>query len=144
MATACPIAPQAGVATDEASQSVWMQFGQLKPFQKARILWRIGVPPASAPVALKLLRPDRFAVDWAGGLLWIEHSNSRPPTATEVHAAALDLGGHAMLFRAPDDLRRNEASFAPRDAATMALTQRLKRAFDPRGVFNPGRMYAGI
>jgi len=26
----------------------------------------------------------------------------------------------------------------------MALTRRLKRAFDPAGVFNPGRMYAGI
>ena len=48
-----------------------------------------------------------------------------------------------MLFRGPDEMRRGNV-FQPLDAVTAALTTRLKAAFDPLGVFNPGRMYDGI
>jgi glycolate oxidase FAD binding subunit len=34
--------------------------------------------------------------------------------------------------------------FAPQDAAVAALTKRVKESFDPRGVLNPGRMWAGV
>ncbi len=138
------LAPRGSIAAGDASASFWRHFGQLNLFRTAQILWRVSLPPATVLRALKLLRPDRFAVDWAGGLLWIEHVGTAPPTVEETHAIALDLGGHATLFRAPAELRRRSAVFAPRDAATMALSQRLKRAFDPAGVFNPGRMYTGI
>ena len=33
--------------------------------------------------------------------------------------------------------------FAPQDAAVAALTRRVKESFDPKGVLNPGRMWAG-
>jgi glycolate oxidase FAD binding subunit len=34
--------------------------------------------------------------------------------------------------------------FQPLDKPVMALTASLKRAFDPVGILNPGRMYPGI
>jgi glycolate oxidase FAD binding subunit len=34
--------------------------------------------------------------------------------------------------------------FQPLDAPLMALTASVKKAFDPVGILNPGRMYAGI
>ena len=34
--------------------------------------------------------------------------------------------------------------FAPQDAAVAALTKRVKESFDPKGVLNPGRMWAGV
>jgi glycolate oxidase FAD binding subunit len=34
--------------------------------------------------------------------------------------------------------------FAPPDAAHFALTRSVKAAFDPLGLFNPGRMYEGV
>jgi glycolate oxidase FAD binding subunit len=34
--------------------------------------------------------------------------------------------------------------FQPLDPPLMALTAGLKRAFDPVGILNPGRMYPGI
>ena len=121
-----------------SEQEIWGQLLRLRLFERAETLWRVGLPPASAPRAVAALSPDCFVVDWAGGLLWLES-----PTG-DVHAVARELGGHAMLFRAPDEMRRTVPVFAPRDEATMALTRRLKAAFDPAGVFNPGRMYAGI
>jgi len=130
--------PKGEIIADDRSQRLWLEISQLKPFERTETLWRVSVPPASAPRALATLTPDCFVVDWAGGLLWLENP------AGDVHAVAQDLGGHAMLFRAPDEMRRTAPVFSPRDEATMALTRRLKTAFDPAGVFNPGRMYAGI
>jgi glycolate oxidase FAD binding subunit len=137
------LAPEGKILSDACLPLLWSEIAQLKPFRRANILWRVSVPPAVAPHALKLFRPDCFAVDWAGGLLWIEH-NEPSLTANEVQAIARDLEGHAMLFHGPDEMRRTSAIFAPLDEATTALMQRLKQAFDPGGVFNPGRMYAGI
>ena len=140
---ATALMPSATIVADERSQLLWQQLLLLKVFQLARTLWRISLPPLAAPRALAMLRPDCFAVDWAGGLLWVEDAGAGP-NADEVHAVARQLGGHAMLFRGSDEMRRTSPVFAPRDAATMALTQRLKAAFDPAGLFNPGRMYAEV
>ncbi|MFO0990110.1 MAG: FAD-linked oxidase C-terminal domain-containing protein [Alphaproteobacteria bacterium] len=49
-----------------------------------------------------------------------------------------------MLVRAPAALRASVAVFEPQDPVTAALTRRIKEGFDPRGVLNPGRMYAGV
>jgi FAD/FMN-containing dehydrogenase len=37
-----------------------------------------------------------------------------------------------------------DQAFSPLDGANRAVHERLKIAFDPTGVLNPGRMYAGL
>jgi glycolate oxidase FAD binding subunit len=34
--------------------------------------------------------------------------------------------------------------FAPEPAGLAALSKRVKESFDPKGVLNPGRMWAGV
>ena len=57
--------------------------------------------------------------------------------------AAHAAGGHATLFAAADP-----ATPTPRFDALSAPLERihraLKREFDPRGIFNPGRLYADL
>ena len=59
-----------------------------------------------------------------------------------VRGAAARLGGHAVLYRASESLRCREGVFVPLPPAMLALHRRLKKAFDPRGILNPGRLYA--
>jgi glycolate oxidase FAD binding subunit len=47
-------------------------------------------------------------------------------------------------MRAPDDIRAKVDVFAPLGAALMKVTSGIKQSFDPDGIFNPGRMYAGV
>ena len=62
-------------------------------------------------------------------------------SATLVRAA---LGpGHAMLIRAPDSVRAAVDVFQPQPAALAELAARVKTSFDPRHLFNPGRMVRG-
>jgi glycolate oxidase FAD binding subunit len=53
-------------------------------------------------------------------------------------------GGHATLIRAPAAVRAKVAVFMPEPAPLAALTQRVRKGFDPQGVLNPGRMWAGV
>lgn len=96
-------------------------------------LWRVSVPPGAS-----MTYPDgEVLVDWGGALRWVRTEAS----ASEVRAAAERAGGHAMLFRGGD---RTGEVFHPLQPAVHAIHGRLKAAFDPAGIFNPGRMYEGI
>ena len=92
-------------------------------------LWRIAVPSTTAPLAL-----GAQLLEWHGALRWL-----RSPEATEVRAVAKRAGGHATLFRARD---KSAGAFAPLDPVLLRLHRALKQAFDPAGIFNPGRLYA--
>lgn len=97
-------------------------------------LWRLALPSTTPPLALDGLR----AIEWGGGLRWYV-TDAVPAVVRGVAAAA---GGHAVLYRAPESLRCLEGAFAPLSPALLALHRRLKKAFDPRGILNPGRLYA--
>ena len=99
-------------------------------------LWRISVPPGAAMAELHAIGGDML-VDWGGALRWLRTG----APAAEVRAAAERAGGHAMLFRGGD---RTGEVFHPLAPALRKLHERLKAAFDPAGIFNPGRMYEGM
>ena len=94
-------------------------------------LWRLSLP-ATAPIGK--LAAD--LIEWSGALRWLR---SEAP-ATEMRRAAESLGGTAMLWRG----RGVESMFHPLPAANLELHRRLKRQFDPHGIFNPGRMVEGL
>jgi glycolate oxidase FAD binding subunit len=61
-----------------------------------------------------------------------------------VRAIVAAAGGHAMLVRAPAAVRAKVDVFTPEPAALAALTKRVRNSFDPQGVLNAGRMWAGV
>ena len=108
---------------------------QSHPFFAAAA-WRLAVPSTAPPLAL----PGEAFVEWNGGLRWLR-TDADPP---DVRAAAQAAGGHATLFRAEPAVQQRGGCFAPLPAPLAALHARVKQVFDPAGVFNPGRMYAGL
>lgn len=93
-------------------------------------LWRLSVPPTTrAPV----IGGKQF-IDWGGALHWYKTTQN----ATAIFAAAQAVGGHAARWRG--DARAAQI-FQPLPAPLQALHRRLKQAFDPHGLFNPGRLY---
>jgi glycolate oxidase FAD binding subunit len=53
-------------------------------------------------------------------------------------------GGPATLMRADPHVRAAVEVFQPLEAGLERLSRRLKAAFDPAGILNPGRMYPGF
>ena len=76
----------------------------------------------------------KWLYEWGGALSWLV-SEVAPAT---IRAAAEAADGHAVLYRGGD---RDGAVFHPLPEELVAVHRRLKRAFDPDGILNPGRMY---
>ncbi len=94
--------------------------------------------PRSAPSSTAETGAELF-YDWAGGLLWVEMPDGAPREG--IVRAALGGQGHATLMRA-DVSQRTGDMFEPLEPSLAALAKRVKESFDPKGVLNPGRMYA--
>ena len=130
------------------SATLWREIRDVRAFAgDDRPLWRLSVPPASgAEVATRVAEAAdvRALFDWGGGLVWLAVGGAPDAGEAAVRAAAAAAGGHATLVRADAPTRAARAVFQPQAAGLAALTTRIKRAFDPAGVLNPGRMYAGV
>jgi glycolate oxidase FAD binding subunit len=126
------------------SRALWKAVRNVAPFTGgARALWRISVAPTRGPeVAAAIGEGADYFYDWAGGLIWLALPAVDDGGAARVRAAL--NGGHATLIRAPAAIRATVPVFEPQDAGLAALTRRLKESFDPKGIFGPGRMYAGV
>lgn len=132
LAAHCPLQRLA----DEEAQPLWhraMTGGDLS----GEVRWKVHLPPRAAPDLIERLQPlgIEWAMDWGGGLVWV--ALDRHDEAVRQEAAR--LGGEAMLAVAPADLRARVPAFHPRRPGVTALEQRLRRAFDPAGVFATGR-----
>ena len=114
------------------AQTFWHDLREQRlPFFAGEVpLWRLAVPPTTR--AFELAEPQ--LIEWHGGQRWLRTRTA----ATELREAAVIAGGHATLFRGGD---KALGTFTPLQAVMMALHRRLKAVFDPRGVFNPGRLY---
>lgn len=95
-------------------------------------LWRVSIPALTAPERL----PAVGLSEWFGAQRWLRDVDD----ATALRARIAELGGHATLFRSAD--KTQVPRFQPLTPSLLALHRRLKAVFDPRGVFNPGRMYS--
>lgn len=104
-------------------------FFEQRPSTSNESLWRLAVKPTTPPLKLG----DAQWIEWGGAVRWL--ASDRPPTALREAASA--AGGHATLFRgkAPAD-----GVFTPLTPALLSLHRNLKQRFDPRGIFNRGRL----
>jgi len=93
-------------------------------------LWRLSLPSVAPPLDL----PGPVLIEWGGSQRWLRAEAD----AALMRQVAARAGGHATLFRGGD---KSGGVFAPLPPALLEVHRRLKRSFDPHGVFNPGRLY---
>jgi glycolate oxidase FAD binding subunit len=137
------------VLDEKNSRALWQSIRHVKPFAseatRARPLWRISVPPSRGhEIAAAITPAAQMFYDWGGGLIWVAMPFADEPDASAIRGAVAAVGGHATLIRAPAAVRAAVDVFASEDPASSALAKRVKESFDPKGVLNPGRMWAGV
>lgn len=144
------LAANAPVVTDAAlSDALQAEIREtsLLPRQNNRVIWKITCPPAAGGTLIDrlLARPNcRGFCDWGGGLIWLSSPSGQQAGAETIRAMVAEYDGEAMLYEAPEGMRRTIPVFHPQQEALTALTRRIKSGFDPLGILNPGRMMAGV
>ena len=102
-------------------------------------LWRLSLPPTAPDLELPV-GVGTPLVEWHGGLRWVQAPRTMGPA---LKALADSVGGSASLFRAESEgCISGEAIFDPHMPSLLRVHQQLKQAFDPSGVWNPGRAMA--
>ncbi len=132
------------VIDGEETHRLWREIRDVKPYADGmgHPVWRVSVAPAAGHRLVAALRTrtnvDAF-YDWQGGLVWLRMLADAEPDL--LRRTIRDVGGgHATLVRASERVRAAIPAFEPQAPAVAALSARLKATFDPKGIFNPGRM----
>jgi glycolate oxidase FAD binding subunit len=104
-------------------------------------IWRLSLPSSASALVLG----GRQLIEWGGAQRWLKTRLESDPAARAAQAgsirrSAAAAGGHASLFRGGD---KEVGVFHPLAPAVAGIHRRLKQAFDPAAIFNPGRMYPG-
>ena len=136
---------------EEASRGLWGKIRDVTPFTAAdvsgRPVWRIVTAPSRGAELVGMVAGAAEAevlYDWAGGLIWVMLAPSDDAGAALIRRAVNVCGGQATLIRAPAATRAAVDVFSPQEPGLASLTKRVKQGFDPNGVLNPGRMWAGV
>ena len=137
------------VLDQDACRLAWAEIADARvlPGGEAQV-WKLSVPPTLGAGVGRRLADElsgRCLYDWAGGGVWLElpaAPDAHAPQVRAVLAAVAGGDGHATLMRAAPEVRATIAPFQPPSAAVAALSERVRRQFDPQGIFNPGRMHA--
>ena len=114
--------------------SFWTQLNehQLSFFDQDPPLWRLSLPNNTAQLAL----PGGQLIDWGGAQRWLKSDAD----ASFIRAAATEVGGHATCY----SHAVVDSPFQPMPDTLMRYQRNLKQQLDPRGIFNPGRLYAEL
>jgi glycolate oxidase FAD binding subunit len=143
---------ETAVIDDTVSRRLWLAIRDVAAFAASRTgrdqpLWRISTAPTKGhELAARVIGEieAELLYDWAGGLIWVATPAAADAAVGLVRAAVRAVGGHATLVRGPAPLRASVDVFEPQEAGLAALTKRVKEGFDPKGVLNPGRMWAHV
>jgi glycolate oxidase FAD binding subunit len=140
---------KSAVLDDRASAAFWQGIRDVLPLIELsdRIVWRISVAPSRGAELGEQLshRLDaKWYLDWGGGLVWAAVARVDDGGAAVIRAAIRGSDGrgtgHATLIKGPPTLRQAFPVFEPQPPALAALATRVKESFDPRRIFNPGRI----
>ncbi len=137
----------AEILDDATSRAVWRAVRDAVPLAPAasEAIWRVSVRPSAGPAVLRAVVEGGVHgfLDWGGGLVWLA-GPADAETHRTVERAAHAGRGTWMLLRAPNALRAAVDVVPPEAAPLARITRRVKAAFDPHGILNPGRLYAGL
>lgn len=102
---------------------------QLSFFESDKTLWRISLPPATPKLSFEY----NTLIDWAGAQRWVYSQHDAEIIRFEIP----QYKGHAEAFRhAPEGF----PIFQPMEPRLVELHKKLRKTFDPMGIFNPGRL----
>lgn len=125
---------------DADSRQLWHAIATANWFEAKGAIWRASVAPEHGPAVVEALRQKMdvdFYLDWAGGLIWLasEATDLGPALRAEIGASE----GHASCITGPKTTH-GAPVFQPVNSVLAALNDRVKHAFDPLSLLNPGKM----
>ena len=123
----------------------WREVKNLEGFSNNEVyICKISLPVTNMGNFLKHFENINFKyfLDWGGNIAWCALSNQRD--LDQMRIFCLKHDGHLTVLRADDNFRKSEEFLTNSNPNLRILSKKLKESFDPKGILNPNKMYAGI
>ena len=82
----------------------------------------------------------KYFIDWSGSLFWIEVCDKDNEAIKELKSMILENDGYLTIIKKSENFEYSENIFTINDVKLM-ISKKIKESFDPKGLFNPGKMY---
>ena len=118
----------------------------LKFFQiQKKNLIRVVVPVSETLNLLQKLKNIdlSYFLDWGGSLIWLELNDISTKILNELKDITKDHNGYFTLIKVEEDMKAAADIFTI-DPIKYKISEKIKKSFDPKRIFNPGKMYTGI
>ena len=130
---------------EHQSEIFWNKVKSLEFFSSSKnSILRIVVPPSEcAKLIYQLSNKFKYYLDWGGALIWMETCELTEEMFESIRKKVIRCGGYVSMIKYSDHLPYVEEVFTiNRDRFN--ISQNIKTSFDPKRIFNPGKMYTGI
>ena len=123
----------------------WKKINSLELFTETKNnLLRAVLPPSKGNELIKKLGDKyKYYIDWCGSLYWIEVNTKKNTKIAEIKRVIKEFGGYLTIIKTSPDYDYEETIFTV-DDTRLLISEKIKKSFDPKKIFNPGRMYRGI
>ena len=127
------------------STPFWKKVNNLELFSQTKNnLVRVVIPPSNGIKLMKHLGDKyKYYIDWCGALYWIEIQSKKINKIVEIKKIVREFGGYLTIIKTSLDYDYEESIFTV-DNTRLLISEKIKKSFDPKRIFNPGKMYRGI
>ena len=127
------------------SVPLWKKINSLELFENTKNnLLRAVIPPSKGNELIqKIGNKFKYYIDWCGSLYWIEVKSNKNSKITEIKKLIIELGGYLTIVKKSNEFDYEETIFTI-DQTRLLISEKIKKSFDPKRIFNPGKMYRGI
>ncbi len=123
----------------------WKKINNLELFSQTKNnLLRIVVPFSNNEKLIKFIKNKyKYYIDWSGSLFWVEIADKDEMKISEIKKFVLEIKGYLTVIKRSENFSFKENLFTM-DESRLLITKKIKESFDPKRIFNPGKMYRDI
>ena len=127
------------------STPFWKKINNLELFKATKNnLLRVVIPPSKGNKLMQYLgNKYKYYIDWCGSLYWIEVQAKKNNKIVEIKRLIKELEGYLTIIKTSNEFDYEETIFTV-DDIRLLVSEKIKKSFDPKRIFNPGKMYRGI
>ena len=133
------------ILDNHQSVPFWTKVNNLELFTSTKNnLIRAVIPPSNSEKLMKFIgNKFKYFIDWSGSLFWIEVPDNEDDKIGQIREFIGNNEGYMTIIMKSENFDFKEKVFST-DKAKLMISKKIKESFDPKSLFNPGRMYRDI
>ena len=140
------LSQEISILDTEQSNIFWNRTKNLEVFKNLKSnLLRIVVPISETLQVIQKLKSNdvNYFIDWGGSLVWMAFNEINTKILNETKQIVKKHHGYYTIIKIEEDLKASADIFTI-DPIKYKISEKIKKSFDPKRIFNPGKMYTGI